>query len=113
MFPSMRTMTKLAVRTAVAFAASSTPSAVDAASSNNTPAPPTIKCLLCDIDGSLVHYPEVLSKHGAMRIEADSGATLSYLPHHLAGTDAAATPTELIALPPSTTGTRGLISRRA
>lgn len=102
-------MTKLAVRTAVALAASSTPAAV---ASSSAPAPPTIKCLLCDIDGSLVHYPDVLSKHGAMRIEADSGATLSYLPHAAAGTDTAATPSELLALPPSTTGARGLISRR-
>ena len=69
-------------------------------------APTTTQCLLCDIDGSLIHYPDVLQRVGTMTVDPDAGAKLEYT-RASDGRRAM-----LLALPPSSTGMRGLISER-
>ena len=79
------------------------------------PAAGLIKCLLCDVDGSLVHYEDVLDLHGTMTVDPPfKGGTVTYTPlpamAKLLG-DGAPRPLELIALPASASGMKGFISR--
>ena len=68
--------------------------------------PAATQCLLCDVDGSLVHYSEVLEKEGTLTPEADAGGRLEYR-----AKDGGRT-TVLLPLPPSATGLRGMISEK-
>ena len=79
---------------------------------SSTPSSRPLKCLLCDIDGSLVHYEDELRKHGVLSEATTPGGTRLYTSsaRGSGGSAGPAATSELIALPPSSTGLQAFIS---
>ncbi len=87
------------------------------------PRPSSVHCLLCDIDGSLVHYENELLKHGTISMDNSTGI-ISYAslgdseemgpenPTEAAMTTSSTMTTILRALPPSSTGMQAYISQK-
>ena len=87
------------------------------------PRPSSVHCLLCDIDGSLVHYENELLKHGTISMDNSTGV-ISYASlgnsekmgaensTEAAMTTSSPITTILRALPPSSTGMQAYISQK-